>query len=251
MALTSADLLLLLTCGVVAGVVGTAGGITSMVSYPALLAVGIPPFAANVANLVGVFTCWPASAAVSGPELAGQGWWLRRGLPVAAVGGAAGTALLLTTPSALFDRLVPVLVAIGSLTLLAQPWLTSRIGRHADAHWASALIVIMLLSVYGGYFGAGSGVMLLATALLLIDSRMPVANAVKNMLVGAAALTSAAILAVTGPVDWLAVVPLACGLFVGSLFGPALARRLPERVIRWTVAILGLGLAIKLGFDAA
>jgi uncharacterized membrane protein YfcA len=109
----------------------------------------------------------------------------------------------------------------------------------------------MLLSVYGGYFGAGSGVMLLATALLLIDSRMPVANAVKNMLVGAAALTSAAILAVTGPVDWLAVVPLACGLFVGSLFGPALARRLPERVIRWTVAILGLGLAIKLGFDAA
>src|ERR1700761_3184285 len=98
--------------GIAAGVVGTAGGITSLVSYPALLAVGIPALPANVTNIVALVACWPGSALASRPELAGSGSWLRRWAPVAALGGAAGSALLLFTPAGVFSRVVPFLVII-------------------------------------------------------------------------------------------------------------------------------------------
>ena len=242
--------MLLVAGGIVAGVLGTAGGITSLVSYPVLLVVGVPPFAANVANLVALVACWPASAAVSRRELTGQGRWLLRGLPVAALGGAVGSVLLLTTPAAAFADVVPGLVALGSLALLGQPYLTARVGAGTAKRRTGVLFLVLGLSVYGGYFGAGSGVMLLVTALVLITSNLPVANAVKNMLVGADVLASAVVLVLAGPVQWSAVLFLGCGLFLGSLCGPLLARRLPARVIRWGVGLLGLGLAAKLGIDA-
>ena len=248
--LSSGSTAVLVAGGLVAGVLGTAGGITSLVSYPALLLVGVPPFAANVANLVGLVACWPAAAVVSGPELSGQRGRLLRGLPAAAVGGAAGTVLLLTTPAGVFADVVPGLVALGSVALLIQPWLRSRVTRGAEDRWGVVLTVVFVLSVYGGYFGAGSGILLLVTALVLITSDLLVANALKNMLVGAAALTSAAILALAVPVDWAAALPLGCGLLMGSLCGPLVARRLPGPAIRWGVGILGLGLAVKLGIDA-
>src|ERR1700753_3116639 len=107
--------LLIALAGIVAGVVGTAGGITSLVSYPALLLVGIPALPANVTNIVALVACWPGSALASRPELAGRRSWLLRWLPVAAIGGAAGSALLLSTPGGVFTRVVPFLVLTGSL----------------------------------------------------------------------------------------------------------------------------------------
>src|SRR5690348_6678350 len=151
----------LAAAGVVAGIVGTAGGITSLVSYPALLAVGLPPLAADVANLVALVACWPGSALTSRRELAGSGRWLARGLPLAGLGAAGGAVLLLTTPSGLFDRLVPCLLAVGSLALLLQPVLTRRL--HARRGPVLALPVVAAVSVYSGFFGAGAGVLLLAT----------------------------------------------------------------------------------------
>jgi uncharacterized membrane protein YfcA len=237
--------------GVVAGVVGTAGGITSMVSYPALLVTGLSPFAANVANMVALVASWPASAAVSTSEISEQRAWLARGLPAAVVGGALGSALLLTTPSRVFDRIVPVLIALGAVALLAQPWLTARADRvRGSGRAAFSLVASGVICIYGGYFGAGSGVMLLVMALVLVDARMPVANAVKNMLVGAAVVASAALLVAVEPVRWSAVVPLACGTFAGSLCGPIIARRLPARLVRWLVAALGLTLAVVLAIAA-
>jgi uncharacterized membrane protein YfcA len=237
---------LLLLAGVLAGVVGTAGGITSLVSYPALLAVGVPALPANVANLVAAVACWPGTALVSQRELAGSGPWLVRGLPVAAVGAAAGAGLLLTTPPGVFARVVPFLVAAGSLVLLTQPWLTARRQHRHRRPIGPTLVGVGVLSVYSGYFGAGSGVLLLALLLVLVDDRMPQANAGKNMLIGACAIASAAVLVVMGPVDWGVVAPLAAGLFVGSLVGPVVVRRLPSSAVRWAVAVLGLGLAIRL-----
>src|SRR3569833_4747090 len=118
--------LFLVAAGVLAGVVGTGGGITSLVSYPALLAVGLSPLNADVANLVALVACWPGSALSSRRELAGSGRWLARGLPLAALGAAAGAILLLTTQSGVFERLVPILLAAGSLAQLLQPVLTRR-----------------------------------------------------------------------------------------------------------------------------
>src|SRR6201996_7986855 len=179
--------LFLIGAGAVAGLVGTAGGITSLVSYPALLLVGIAPLQANIANLVALVACWPGSAAASQPELRGRGPWLLRWGVVAAVGGAAGSVLLLVTPPGVFSRVVPFLVAAGSLALLAQPWLAARTSGQGDA-------------------GRGR-------VLLTADPVLARANALKNMLVGAASITSAVLFAVVTHVDWSAVGALAAGLF--------------------------------------
>jgi uncharacterized membrane protein YfcA len=246
--MTPAAVVFLVVAGVVAGIVGTGGGITSLVSYPALLAVGLPPLAADVANLVALVACWPGSALTSRRELTGSGRWLARGLPLAALGAAGGALLLLTTPSGLFGHLVPFLLAGGSLALLFQPVLTRRL--HTRRGPLLALPVVASVSVYSGYFGAGAGVLLLATLLVLVDRRLPEANAVKNMLNGAATLAAATVLVVAGPVVWAAVVPLAAGLFVGATLGPVVVRHLPAAVVRVAVAALGLGLAVRLAFAA-
>ncbi len=248
----SRDLFLVLA-GALAGLVGTAGGITSLVSYPALLAVGVAPLQANVANLVALVACWPGAAAASQPELRGRGPWLGRWGMVAAAGGAAGSLLLLVTPPGVFGRVVPFLVAAGSLALLCQPWLAERHSWQPDAGWGRLLLPCGLaaLSCYNGYFGAGSGVLLLALLLLTTDPRMATANALKNMVVGAATITSAVLFAALTRVNWAAVAPLALGLFAGSLAGPWVARRLPPGVLRWLVAVCGLALAARLWFSPA
>lgn len=235
----------LIAAGALAGVVGTAGGITSLVSYPALLAAGLAALPANVANLVAVVACWPSSALASRRELRGNAAIMTAALPTAAIAGGAGSLLLLATPPGVFTRVVPWLVLAGSAALVLQPALTAR---HDTSAASDRLLLpwIALLSVYGGYFGAGSGIMLLAVLLVLHDARVPQANAVKNMLVGAAAVASAIVFAVSGPVVWSAVGPLAAGLVIGSLAGPVVARHLPAGAIRWGAAALGVALAVDL-----
>jgi uncharacterized protein len=241
---------LLLTAGAGAGVVSTAGGMASLVSYPALLAAGVAPLSASVANLVALTACWPGSALASRGELrqSPPPWWLV--LSVAAVCGALGSFLLVATPQAVFVRLVPFLIATASVALAMQPALLARRGDKLVGWRPDTVVLIGVLSIYSGYFGAGSGIMLLAVLLVLVDPRLPQANAVKNMLIGAAAVASAAVFIISGPVDWTAVVPLAVGLFVGSLAGPVIAREVPAGVVRWTVALLGLVLAMELWTSA-
>jgi uncharacterized membrane protein YfcA len=243
--------LFLVAAGALAGLVGTAGGITSLVSYPALLFAGVAPLQANVANIVALVACWPGSAAASRPELAGRGAWLRRWAVVAALGGTVGSVLLLVTPAGIFGRVVPFLVAIGSLALLLQPRIAAWQARRPAPGRGSMLLLpggLFVLSVYNGYFGAGSGVLLLALLLLTTEPSLVIANALKNMVVGAATITSAILFALFAHVDWTAVAPLAAGTFAGSLLGPRVARRLPPGLLRWLVALTGLALAVHLLF---
>lgn len=238
---------MLAVAGLLAGTAGTAGGITSLVSYPVLLWTGVPALDANVANIVALVACWPGSALASRPELQGAGAWLRRWTVVSAAGGTAGSLLLLATPVTIFSSVVPFLVVIGSLALLLQPRLTVM-SRGPVPGRAGLLLPcgVLVLSAYNGYFGAGSGVMLLVLMLVTADSQVAKANALKNMLVGGASIASAVILAVLDHVDWPAVVPLAAGMLAGSAVGPLVARRLPPRVLRWLVALSGLCLAARL-----
>jgi uncharacterized membrane protein YfcA len=245
------DAVLLAGAGVLAGTVGTAGGISSLISYPALLLAGLAPLVASESNLVALVVTWPGAALASRTELAGQAPRLRRWIPLAGAGGAAGAALLLCTPPVAFGQIVPVLVATGSLTLLAQPWLAARLSRAPDAASAAqrrfaAPAALTVLAAYNGYFGAGSGVMLLALLMVTGLPDLPTANAVKNMLLGAATLIPAAIFAVLEPVAWTATASLGMGLIAGSVLGPALTRRAPASLIRWVVAMAGLGLAGRL-----
>jgi uncharacterized membrane protein YfcA len=246
--------LFLAVAGVVAGLVGTAGGITSLVSYPALLWTGVAPLQANVANIVALIACWPGSALASRPELRGRGPWLRRWGIVAAAGGTTGSVLLLVTPAGVFGRVVPFLVVAGSVALLLQPRIAARPTRPEGAGRGSALLLpcgLFALSVYNGYFGAGSGVLLLALLLLTTEPDLVGANALKNMVVGAATIPSALLFAVVAHVDWAAVGPLAVGMFVGSLIGPRVARRIPTALLRWLVALTGLALAVRLWITPA
>jgi uncharacterized protein len=240
------DPALTVAAGVLAGIAGTAGGITTLVSYPALLAAGVPAIAANVANSVALVACWPGSALASRPELQGRAQWLRRWAWVPAAGGAVGATLLLSTPSQAFGRIVPFLVTAGSLALLAQPWISARFQGRGRGSGLALLVGLLAVSAYNGYFGAGAGVMTLGLLLITVDPRMARANALKNMLIGASSVMSALAFIILSPVDWRAAVPLSIGMLAGSMIGPRLARRIPARVLRWLAGLLGLGLAARL-----
>ncbi|MHB1594113.1 MAG: sulfite exporter TauE/SafE family protein [Streptosporangiaceae bacterium] len=245
--ITAPDVALVAGAGVLAGIVGTAGGITSLISYPALLAAGVPALRANVANIVALVACWPGSALASRPELEGQGAWVRRWVWVTAAGGAVGAVLLLSTPQGAFSVIVPFLVAAGSLALLFQPRNSAMRSRDRNRGNGYFLFAGLLsVSVYSGYFGAGSGVMTLGLLLHAVERRIASANALKNMLIGGTAVTSALVFAAFAPVDWAVVVPLGLGMFAGSVIGPRAARRIPAAALRWMVAFLGIGLAVKL-----
>lgn len=235
----------LLGAGGAAGALGTAGAI-SLVSYPALIAAGVPALAANIANVVAETALWPGSALASGPELHGRAPWLARHLPFAAIGAAIGEALLLHTPAHSFATIVPFLVAIGSLALLLSPLLTTRRGDTPQIlRWLTAG-AILLVSVYAGDFGAGSGVMTLAVVLIAVTAHLPTANALKNMLIGAGSLIATLALIVLHPIDWTAVIPLAAGMLAGSTLGPRLTRRMSPTIMRPVVAGIGFALAAQL-----
>ena len=240
--------LLLLAAGVVAGVIGSGGGVTSLVSYPALLAVGIPPLSANIANLVAGVAIAPGAALSSRRELAETRSSLISLLPVVVLGTLLGAGLLLVTPPGVFARVVPYLVIAGSLVLVLQPALL-KLRVREDGEGGSAIPMVLLVgavSVYGGYFGAGSGVMLLAVLLLLVDSRVSSANAIKNMLLSVISLAAATVFVAIQPVPWGAVLPLAGGLLVGSSLGPIIVRHLPPSLVRWIAASFGFLLAVYL-----
>ena len=226
---------------------GTAGGITSLISYPALLLAGRSAAARERGQrgragglLAGLGGRVPARAArprrLAGPLGAG-----RRG------GRATGAVLLVSTPPGVFTRVVPFLLAAAALALLLQPRLSAW--RDRRQRRAGALVLaagLFAVSAYNGYFGAGAGVMLLALMLLTTDQHLARANALKNMLLGAASVVGAITFILLGPVDWAAVAPLAAGMLAGSVAGPLITRRTPPALLRWLVALTGLGVAVRL-----
>ncbi len=236
----------LVVAGVVAGVIGTAGGITSLVAYPALLAVGIPPFAANVTNSVALLGSGASSALRARAQLRDHPATLRRWLPLTVGASLAGAVLLVVTPAHLFDRIVPFLVLAGGALLLLQPFLDRRRRRTptgAAAPTGSAAPGIAGVGLYNGYFGAGSGVLMIAVLLLTGEPSLPRANAVKNVLLLAADLLPAVVFAVSGHVVWPAALALGAGAVVGGLIGPTVAARVPQTALRIAIAACSVALA--------
>ncbi len=161
------------------------------------------------------------------------------------LGGALGAVLLLVTPASAFERLVPLLVAVGSLALICAPWLSRK--RASPSHRVVELTAwLLLMAVYSGYFGAGAGVMTLALMLIMVEQHLPTANALKNMLMGASNLPAGLLLAFLAPVHWPQAAALAAGALAGARLGPSVARRVPPTVLRWVVFVLGISLAVQL-----
>jgi uncharacterized membrane protein YfcA len=252
--LSPADLLraaLLVLTGLGSGIVGYGAGLASLVSFPALLALGLPPLTANVTNSVALTGVTLGSVTSARPELVGTRRRILVFGPIALVGGAAGALLLLRLPAGVFERVVPWLVAFGSLVLLLRPWLRRwHAGRLHERH-PVVLVVVGLVTVYCGYFGAGAGVLLLATFGAVLPDRLARLAALRSVVVGAANTVAAAIFALAGTVDWSAVAPLALGAVAGSALGPPVVRRLPETPLRLVVVVAGFALAVKLYLDYA
>ena len=248
------EFVLLVLAGVGAGLTGSIAGLASLISYPALLAVGLPPVTANVTNTAALVVVGVGSVSASRPELAGQG---RRLVPLAVaavLGGAAGAALLLSTPTEAFERIVPVLIGGASLAILVQPPMrelaldATLARRRRDPWWLP--VAVFAISIYGGYFGAAAGVLMLATFLLTTGEGLPRSNAMRNVILGVANTVAAIGFVLFASIAWSAALPLALGLFLGSLLGPRIVRRAPQTALRRVIAIAGLGLAVHLGLQA-
>jgi uncharacterized protein len=248
---TVAEAVALVGIGIAAGVVSTVASLASVVSYPALLAFGLPPLTANMTNTVALLFTGAGAAAGSRPELAGQGARVRRLGLVAALGGGAGAALLLGTPASAFERAAPVLIAVASLVLLAQPGKRVQHAQRPSRERTPALLAALFcVAVYVGYFGAAGGILLLAVLTTMLPEPLARTNAIKNAISGLANAVAAVAFAILGQVDWAVVVPLAGGFLIGGWTGPALARRLPGRVLRVIIGLCGLGVAVRLGVSA-
>jgi uncharacterized membrane protein YfcA len=246
----------LVLAGLGAGLTGSIAGLASLISYPALLATGVPPVTANVTNTVSLVLTGVGSVSASRPELEGQGRRLVLLAVAAVLGGAAGAALLLFTPPDAFERIVPWLIAGAALAILVQrppaelalEGMRHHAGRRRDPRWLP--LGTFAVAIYGGYFGAAAGVLMLAMFLLSTGEGLPRSNAMRNAVIGVANAVAAVGFIVFASVAWSAALPLAIGCFAGSRLGPRVVRVAPQSLVRRLIAVAGLGLAVHLGVQA-
>ncbi|HSU37899.1 MAG TPA: sulfite exporter TauE/SafE family protein [Propionibacteriaceae bacterium] len=262
--MTWLELLALLAAGAAAGLINTVVGSGTLITFPTLLALGVPPVVANVSNTVGLAPGSLSGALSMRPELSGQrDRIIRLGL-ASLIGGITGAVLLLVLPSAAFDAIVPILIGIGCLLVIVQPVLSRRLAARrarlgvgaAPAHGSLWLWTMVLLTgVYGGYFGAAQGVLLLAIMGIGLVEDLPRINALKNVLAlivnGIAGLIFV-ILPLTpwaqagAAIYWPAAFAIAVGSVLGAQVGGRVGRRLPPTLYRVVIVCVGVAAIIGL-----
>jgi uncharacterized membrane protein YfcA len=242
------SLAFLLVAGLVAGAVNAAAGGGSLLVFPSLLAVGLPPLAANVTNSIAQWPGYLGIVAGARHDLHGQGRRILLASLVSVVGAAVGCTLLLVLPSAVFDAVVPALVLLASAVFALQPligrWTAPTPG--APDRLATLLPTVFLAAVYGGYFGGALGVILIATLSLFAHDSLVRLNALKGLLSLVVATVTVVYFSIGAPVDWFAVAALAPTTLVGGYAGARVARRSPERVLRAAVVLLGMAVGVYL-----
>ncbi|HEY2717462.1 MAG TPA: sulfite exporter TauE/SafE family protein [Solirubrobacterales bacterium] len=242
------DALAVLAAALAAGAINAIVGSGSLITFPTLLAVGFAPVTANVSNTVGL--CFGNFSAVWGyrEELRGQE---RRAALLAIAGGSGaivGGTLLLVLPSSVFDAIVPVLILLACALLVAQP--SPHLHQVPPRTRAVALAVIAFSAgVYGGYFGAAAGVILLASLRLLVPERLQRLNGAKNLMVGTANGVAALLFVVFAHVAFGAAGLVAAGSIAGAQLGSRYGRRIPDEVLRWVVVTVGVIVAAILIVD--
>jgi len=246
--------LLLIVAGLVAGGVNALAGGGSLITFPSLIATGLPSVDANVTNSVAVFPGYVSSVLGSRADLAGQGSRLRAIVPASLVGGVAGCALLLLTPARAFEVVVPFLVLAAAATLAFQDRLRGLVG-HPRAlsprrRAVTLQAVVFVGAVYGGYFGAALGVMYVAALALVLDETLNRINALKNVLSAVVGFVTLVVFAIFAPIHWGAALTLAPATIVGGYAGARLARRLPSRVLRILIVTFGTAIGLILLYRA-
>jgi uncharacterized membrane protein YfcA len=243
---------IIVAAGVFAGAINTVVGSGTLVTFPVLLALGYPPVTANVSNSLGLVPGSVSGAIGYRRELRGQRERLVRLGLCSAVGGLLGAVLLLTLPADAFSAIVPVLIAVGLVLVVTQPFLAKRLAkregdRHPHGGWL-LYVGVFLTGVYGGYFGAAQGVILLGLMGILIDDTLQRINATKNVLAALVNLVSGILFAFVAHVAWWVVLLLAVGSLAGGQLGARVGRRLPPWGLRGVIVVVGLVALAKLIF---
>lgn len=246
--MTPSQLLLVAIAGVVAGAINSIAGAGSLLTFPALLAVGLPPLQANVTNSIGLVPGSMSGAWGYRSELRGEGRRLALLMVPMAIGATAGALLLLVLPPRVFEVVVPVLVALSSVLVLLQPYIARRLKAPGSSPVALTL-GLLVVGVYSGYFGAAQGIMLLALLGLLVSGTLQRLNGFKMVLAGCGNTVGGIIFVLVAHVAWQYAVVIAVTSLVGGLIGAHLARRLPDRPLRLAIAVFGLCVAGLLAFQ--
>lgn len=252
------EVALLVLAATGAGAINALVGSGTLLTFPTLLALGLPPVAANVTNNVGL-----VFGSVTGTwgyrrELSGQGARLIRLLPASAAGGLLGAGLLLVLPESVFEAAVPALVAVGLALVALQPWLSRRSAAAVERHLAAGgtaswgpvsrsaavglLVGVFAAGVYGGYFGAAQGVILIGVLGASLADDLQRVNAVKNVLAATVNLLASVLFLTVAAdqVDWFAAAVIAVGSAIGGFLGARYGRRLPSVALRGVIVVVGV-----------
>jgi len=237
---------LIFLAAVTAGFINAIAGGGTLVTFPVLLAIGIPPIVANVTNTVALVPGTIGGMWAQRKEFHSQYRRLLKLLPVSIVGGIGGGLLILNTSENAFRSLIPYLILVATLLLAAQVqiknWVVARIGHAHTEHQNPVLMLslVFIAAIYGGYFGAGLGVILMAVLGYVTDDSMTRLNFLKQALGFAINFAAAIYFAFSGKVDWMVAFVMVFGSISGGLIGGKLAGKLKPEILRWIVVSAGL-----------
>jgi uncharacterized membrane protein YfcA len=248
------EALAILGAGLAAGTINTIVGSGSLITFPTLLAFGYAPVVANVSNTVGLVPGSFSGVVGYRRELAGQ---RARAVPLclaALGGGLTGALLLLALPASAFERIVPLLILLACALIVVQPRLSRAVmGRRAAAgraghHGGGPILIlgVFLNGIYGGYFGAAQGVILIAILAILVDDDLQRLNGLKNLITVVVNGVAALLFVLVAPVAWPPALVLAIGAIVGGQVGAHVGRRLSPLVLRSAIVVIGVTVAVRL-----
>ena len=243
------EVVAVLASGVAAGTINVVVGSGTLVTFPVLLAVGYSPIVANVSNSLGLVPGAVAGAIGYRRELAGQRARAFRYGAASFTGAIAGAVLLLTLPAEAFRAIVPVFIALAIAAILLQPRLQKRLAERRDApreHGPVPTLVVLGTGVYGGYFGAGQGILLLGILGLTLPDDLQRVNALKNVLAALVNLVAGIVFIFIADVAWLPVLLLALGATAGGILGARYGRRLPPAALRAVIVVVGVAAIVQL-----
>jgi uncharacterized protein len=234
--------------GIAAGAINTVVGSGTLVTFPTLVAIGLPPVTANVSNTLGLVPGSLSGAIGYRRELSGQRDRLVRLGAASVLGGITGAVLLLVLPATAFQAIVPVLIALGCVLVVVQPAISRRVADRAEArgierpeHGAAWVWVLVFgAGIYGGYFGAAQGVLLMAILGIGLTETMQRNNATKNVLAMLVNLVAAVVFVFVAHMDWAAAGLIALGSVIGGQIGATVGRRLPAWALRGFIVVVGV-----------
>ena len=247
--MTLLEMIAVAAAGTAAGAINAVVGSGTLVTFPTLLAFGYEPVLANVTNTLGVLPGSVTGAVAYRRELADQKARVLRLAGASVAGGIVGAIALLELPESAFEAIVPALILLACALVALQPWLSRRVAQreHAPAHGGrTAIVLVFLTGIYGGYFGAAQGVLLMAFLGILLDDQMQRLNAVKNVLAGLVNAVAAIVFVLASEVAWDAAAMIAIGSTAGGQLGGMYGRRLPATALRGIIVVVGTVAAVRL-----